>query len=295
MSISKVIDRRPEPRPRLPPDTAASSPTPAVNPQVAKTILMCRPTHFEVTYEINAWMHKDDPVDPQLAMAQWQGLRDIYASLDYRVRLIEPVAGLPDMVFTANGALVIDHKVMLPRFKHPERQNETRRFEAWFSGHGYDTCMPRNEFEGEGDCLYAGGTIFAGYGFRSSRQSHPELESFFDRPVVSLRLTDPRFYHLDTAMCPLTDDTLMYYAPAFDAESRGALQRHFRYLIEASEADAAGFGLNAVSDGQRVVLSAAAVGLIERLTEHGLEPIGVSMTEFRKSGGAVKCCTLELR
>jgi N-dimethylarginine dimethylaminohydrolase len=262
---------------------------------VPKTILMCPPEHFNVTYEINPWMHVADAVDRPLAERQWHGLHDLYERLGHDVTLIEPVEGLPDMVFTANGGLVIDGKAALPRFKHPERQQETEKFEVWFQSHGYETFMPDHDFEGEGDCLYAGGTLFAGYGFRSSAEAHRELRDFFSHPVVSLRLTDPRFYHLDTAMCPIDDQTLMYYPGAFDEESRAALQQRFSRVIEASEEDASGFGLNAVSDGRNVVLSDAAHGLIAELRELGFEPIGVGMTEFRKSGGAVKCCSLELR
>jgi N-dimethylarginine dimethylaminohydrolase len=266
-----------------------------VRAAAVKTILMCVPTHFDVSYEINTWMHVDDPVDGALAAAQWRGLRDTYVSLGYRLESIEPVAGLPDMVFTANGGLAVEGKVMLPRFKHRERQPETERFAAWFRAHGYETCLPEHEFEGEGDCLYAAGTLFAAYGFRSSADAHRELGRFFGKPVVSLRLVDPRFYHLDTALCPLTDDTAMYYPAAFDAAGRSALRRAFPCLIEATEADATAFGCNAVSDGERVVLSDGAVELMAELRDRGFDPIGARMTEFRKSGGAVKCCSLELR
>lgn len=263
---------------------------------MSKRVLMCPPTHFEVAYEINDWMHINDPVDPKLAASQWQKLRQTYADLGFEVEEIEPVKGLPDMVFTANGALVIDGKVFLPRFKYKERQGETPKFKAWFEQRGYDDIyMPKDNSEGEGDALYAGGVIFAGFGFRSSRASHSEMANFFRKDVVSLRLVDPRFYHLDTAMCPIDDSTLMYYPPAFDRASREALEHHFSKRIVASEEDAAGFGLNGVSDGRNVVISAAAKGLIKELKKHGYNPIGRDMTEFRKSGGAVKCCTLELR
>jgi N-dimethylarginine dimethylaminohydrolase len=264
---------------------------------MTQSVLMCRPDHFGIEYEINPWMHVAVEVDHALAAAQWQALYQAYVDLGVSIELATPVNHLPDMVFTANAAVLWDDRAVLSNFHHAERQGEETHWRQELERLGFDVHeLPRSlSFEGAGDALFLGDRLFCGYGFRTDRASHRPVARILEVEVVSLELVDPRFYHLDTAMCPLTDDTLMYYAPAFDAESRGALQRHFRYLIEASEADAAGFGLNAVSDGQRVVLSAAAVGLIERLTEHGLEPIGVSMTEFRKSGGAVKCCTLELR
>jgi N-dimethylarginine dimethylaminohydrolase len=259
-----------------------------------KRLLMCPPDHFDVVYEINHWMHKHDAVDVALARTQWQALHDVYRDLGYDVESIEGVPGLPDMVFTANGGLVIDGKAALPRFRHPERQGETERFDAWFRAQGFETFLPEHDFEGEGDCLYAGGVLFAGSGYRTDPRSHAELAEFFDCPVVSLRQIDPRFYHLDVAMCPVTDDTLMYYPGAFDEPSRRALCAHFPRLLEASERDAVAFGLNAISDGENVVLSSLATGLVAELRRQGLHTIGLDMSEFRKSGGAVKCCTLEL-
>jgi N-dimethylarginine dimethylaminohydrolase len=144
--------------------------------------------------------------------------------------------------------------------------------------------------------LYANQTIYAGWGQkRSSKESHGEIAAFFDKETVSMHLVDPRFYHLDTAMCPLDDKTVMYFPGAFDEAGNKELERRFVNRIIASEEDAAGFGINAVSDGENVVLSSAATGLIEQLKARGYNPIGRAMTEFRKSGGAVKCCTLELR
>jgi N-dimethylarginine dimethylaminohydrolase len=256
---------------------------------------MCPPTFFEVSYEINSYMHVDNPVDTELAKTQWNKLHNTYASLGYDIQLIQPVKGIPDLIFTANAGLAIDGKVAVARFKNPERQGETPVNMKWFKAHGYQTFLPKHDFEGEGDCLYSGGKLFAGSGYRTDPASHAELAEFFGREVVSLRQIDPRFYHLDVAMCPLTEDTLMYFPGAFDDESIAKLKKHFRYTIEASEEDATGFGLNAVSDGENVVLSSAAFGLTEELKRQGFNPIGLNMSEFRKSGGAVKCCTMELR
>lgn len=273
---------------------------PTVNIELMKkTVLMCKPTYFEVAYEINAWMHLDNPVDVELAKQQWQSVHDTYLELGYEVKSIEPVRGLPDMVFSANGALVIDGKVFSTNFgEHAiERRPETDFFEKWFKDNGYNEIYrPKNPSEGEGDILFSGDTIFAGWGQnRSSKESHKELQEFFNKETVSMHLVDPRFYHLDTAMSPIDDETVMFYPGAFDDESRNQLEKRFKNKIHASEEDAAGFGLNAVSDGHNVVMSSAAKGLISELKNRGYNPIGKDMTEFRKSGGAVKCCTLELR
>jgi arginine dihydrolase len=261
----------------------------------ARRFLMCRPTHFDVVYSINPWMEPARPTDPGLAMRQWERLRSLFRELGHDVELIDPLAGQPDMVFAANGATVIDGRVLSARFRHRERAAEAPAFGAWFRNRDYDVRSARNVNEGEGDLLVVGDRILAGSGFRTSRQAHAEAEEFFGRTVVSLTLVDPRYYHLDTALGVLDDDEIMYYPPAFSAASRRRLEELFPTAVLAGPADAEVLGLNAVSDGRHVVLPSAAIGLQEQLAARGYVPIGIDLSELLKSGGGVKCCTLELR
>ncbi|GGT12469.1 dimethylargininase [Streptomyces purpureus] len=258
--------------------------------------LMCRPTHFEVSYSINPWMDPTKPMDHQLAIAQWERIRDLYVDFGHQVSFIDPVEGLPDMVFSANGATVIDGKVLLAKFRHQERAAEADAYQKWFTAAGYEHVLaPEYVNEGEGDFLAAGERILAGTGFRSDPGAHEELAAFFGRPVVGLTLVDPRFYHLDTALSVLTDDLVMYNPAAFSEESRQTLSELYPEAILATQADADVFGLNAISDGLHVVLPEAATHLIGELRDRGFEPHGVDMSELLKAGGAVKCCTLEIR
>jgi N-dimethylarginine dimethylaminohydrolase len=262
----------------------------------ARGYLMCPPEHFAVSYAINPWMHLGEPVSAAVAMRQWSRLRQVYLDLGHDVRTIEPVAGLPDMVFAANGATVVDGKVLGARFRYPQRAGEAWAYLDWFRASGYaDVRIPEHVNEGEGDILVAGDVLLAGYGYRSDQAAAAELASVFGMPVVSLRLVDPRFYHLDTALCVLDADTAMYYPAAFDDAGRAAIAAQFAELIEAKDEDAEVLGLNAVSDGRHVVLPVQAAKLAGQLREHGFEPIGVDMSELLKGGGGPKCCTLELR
>jgi N-dimethylarginine dimethylaminohydrolase len=262
-----------------------------------RSYLMCPPAHFDVTYAINPWMRPDAPVDPALAMRQWETLKQTYESLGHSVATIEPVVGLPDMVFAANGATVIDGTVLGVRFRYPQRAGEAGAYLDWFRANGWQSVHEAGHMnEGEGDILVAGdGTVLAGYGFRSDFEAGEELAATFGRRVVSLRLVDPRFYHLDTALCVLDASTAMYYPAAFDDAGRAALASMFAELIEAKDEDAEALGLNAVSDGRRVVLAAAAAGLARSLRSRGFEVVPVDMSELLKAGGGAKCCTLELR
>ena len=262
----------------------------------ARSYLMCPPEHFAVEYAINPWMNPGEPVDVELAMRQWQRLREVYVSLGHTVHTIAPEPGLPDMVYAANGATVIDGKVLTARFRYEERQPESEAYLAWFRRNGYTQireCAVTNE--GEGDIVFAVRAILAGHGFRSDAEIRDELVTFYGMPVVSLRLVDPRFYHLDTAMVVLDADTAAYYPAAFDDAGKAALASHFAELIEVKDEDAEVLGLNAISDGQNVVLPEQATGLIAQLAAAGFDPVGVDLSELLKGGGGPKCCTLELR
>jgi N-dimethylarginine dimethylaminohydrolase len=238
------------------------------------------------------------PVDPALALFQWEDLRDRYRALGHTVEVMEPLPGLPDMVFAANGATVVDGRVMGARFANPERAREAPAHLAWFRGHGHtDVHEPAHVNEGEGDFVATSSWLLAGQGFRTSPLAHDEAQEFFRRPVISLELTDPRYYHLDTALSVLDDaaDEIMYYPGAFSPGSRAVLERLFPDALLATEQDAAEFGLNAVSDGRTVLLPRAAVGLYGPLRARGFDPVPVDMSEFHKAGGSVKCVTQELR
>jgi N-dimethylarginine dimethylaminohydrolase len=256
---------------------------------------MCRPTYFDVTYSINPWMDPHRPTSGALALAQWKRLHDVLVDLGHTVELVEPVPGLPDMVFAANGAIAIDGRALVARFRHPQRADESLAYLEWFRIHGWDE-VRQAVFanEGTGDHLYVGGEILAGTGFRSDRRAHDEVRGFFGLKVLSLTLVDPRFYHLDTALAVLSDTQIMYFPPAFSPESRALLAERFPDAVLADEADAEVFGLNAVSDGRHVILPERATRLASQLRERGFEPIGADVSELLKAGGGMKCCTLEL-
>ncbi|PDP89623.1 amidinotransferase [Glycomyces fuscus] len=269
---------------------------PAGPAAVPRHYLMCRPTYFAVEYAINPWMDPAAGVDRARAIRQWEGLRDLYLSLGHRVSEIAPVDGLPDMVFAANGALVVDGRVYGARFASAERTPEGPAYLDWFRQAGYtETREPKHVNEGEGDFLTLDEVVLAATGFRTEAAAHQEAERFLGRPVVTLQLTDPRFYHLDTALFTLSGDQIAYYPGAFSAGSRRVLRSLFPDALLATEEDAAVLGLNAVSDGRNVVIAAEATALADRLRARGYTVHPVELDELRRAGGGAKCCTLVLR
>jgi ornithine--oxo-acid transaminase len=267
--------------------------------KVAK-LLMCAPTLYQVNYVINPWMEGNlGHASHSRAMAQWEALHAALCEIA-DVELVDPVAGSPDMVFTANAGLMRHGRAVVSRFRHAERQGEEAHFARWFSDAGYQVVEMPGEisFEGEGDALFSrdGGRLWAGYGPRTCLASHAALRPVWDVEVVSLRLIDPRFYHLDTCFAPLADGSLLYYPKAFDAAGLVAIEEHYApaQRIAVSEEDALRFACNAVNLGPEIVLNRISLELEQQLRDRGFEVTQIELDEFLKAGGAAKCLVMHL-
>ena len=269
------------------------------------TILMCPPDFYGIEYEINPWMSRSRASDSALARQQWQQLRDLLASLGAEIRLLEPVQGLPDLVFTANAGLVWRDTVFLSRFRHEARQGETPVDEAWFHTH---RLTPRSlpegmNFEGAGDALFCGETLFGGYIIRSDARALQWVAAEMACRVIPVQLVDPHYYHLDTCFCPLDERTAIWHPPAFDDYAQRAIREHVERLIEVHAEEAARFACNAVvlhvgsapaESTRHVVLNTGCPQLESELAALDFRPHATPLDEFIKAGGSAKCLTLRL-
>jgi N-dimethylarginine dimethylaminohydrolase len=263
---------------------------------VKRRYLMCEPRYFAVDYSINPWMDPTGPTDRDRAVAQWHGLVATYRSLGHDIEFIEPIDGLPDMVFAANGATVFNGRVLGAKFRYAERVGEGEPYLQWFRDAGFAvTHAPEFINEGEGDMLVVGSTLLAGTGFRTDPAAHKEAADVLGLPVVTLELVNPRYYHLDTALSVLSETEIAYFPAAFSERSQGVLRDLYPDAVIADADDAAVFGLNAVSDGLNVILPTLATGLAAKIGERGFVTVPVDVTELNKAGGGPKCCTLEIR
>jgi N-dimethylarginine dimethylaminohydrolase len=261
---------------------------------------MCAPTLYDVTYVINPWMEGNlHAASRDRAHHQWQRLHDVLAEVA-EVLLVTPEPGSPDMVFTANAGLERDGSVVLSSFFHPERQAEEQHFQRWFEQAGYAvTELHRTEaFEGEGDALFSidGSRLWVGFGPRTLLASHTALARVWPVEVVSLRLIDPRFYHLDTCFAPLEDGSVLYYPGAFDQPSLAQIEAFYPHevRIPVAEADAACFACNAVNVGNRILMNRMSPALSTILSDRGFEVTQLDLSEFLKAGGAAKCLVMKL-
>ncbi len=265
-----------------------------------QTILMCAPDYFDVTYVINPWMQNQiGHVDKALAIKQWNNLRDNLAK-QAELAFQPPKPGVPDLVFTANAAFVLDKLAIISKFRSPERQPEEAYDLEWFQQNHFQIAewSPIVVFEGAGDALLdrREKVIWVGNGFRSDITASAYVEVLTERRTVNLKLIDPRFYHLDTCFCPLEDGWLMYYPPAFDKFSQdkiAAIVPEDKRIVVSSE-DALHFACNAVDLNRHIFMNAASDDLQNRLGSLGFTPVVTPLSEFLKAGGGAKCLTLKL-
>ncbi len=257
---------------------------------------MCPPVYYGIEYEINPWMSTERQADHELATQQWQTLRQILLDVGAQISEVPPVSGLPDLVFTANAAIIFGKRAVLARFKHEQRKGEEIHFRRWLEAHGWQVDEPpaNFSFEGAGDALFCGDTLYAGYRQRSDASGHQNIGEMLGVRVLPLELVDPYYYHLDTCFCPLAPDEAIYFPAAFDDYGQRVLAESIPKLHAVEETEARSFACNAVVVGKSVVTNTGCPKLHVRLRSLGYEPIETRLSEFVKAGGSAKCLTLRL-
>lgn len=262
-------------------------------------IFMCPPDYFSIDYAINPWMKQGTGCNLENTKKQWNTLKDLFVNhLGVEVVTMEPQPCLPDIVFTANAALFYKNIAIISRFRHQERRPEEKFYAEWFRNNGYIvTFLPDDvSFEGAGDALFSGNTLYSGYMPRTDIRAHTFIANLLNIRVLSLELVDERFYHLDTCFCPLTDGYLIYYPQAFDEYGNRVIENNFPEdkRIQVTEEEACKFSCNAVNVGRAVVMNKTTDRLKIELKRKGFQPYDLDLSEFIKAGGSAKCLTLKL-
>jgi N-dimethylarginine dimethylaminohydrolase len=261
---------------------------------------MCPPTHYNVSYDINPWMTENVGLATPDAMRQWERLVEtLQCAGDVRIETVESPAGVPDLVFTANAALISGNLAIISTFRHPQRRREQNTYRKVLANAGFATSfLQQTYFEGAGDALFdrVRPFLYAGYGWRSERTATSQLSETLAVRTIPLLLVDERFYHLDTCLCPLSSGHVLAFMDAFSPHAQKVLRRTIEpeFLIEVSLEDALALACNAVEVGDAVVLHSASVRLRERLNAAGYRVFATELDEFHKAGGSAKCLTLRL-
>ncbi len=265
-------------------------------PNQSTQILMCPPEFYGIEYEINPWMDRRQGADPRIALRQWTALRAAIEEAGAATSLLPAVEGLPDMVFTANAALIFRDRAILANFRHAERQGEVPHTKTWLAANGFtvESAPADTSFEGAGDALFCGETLFAGYRIRSDAAGHQQIADSISVRVIPLELVDPFYYHLDTCFCPLSAGSAIWFPAAFDDYGRRVIRELIPYLIEVEPAEARRFACNAVVIDRTVITNTGCDRLHATLADRGFTGVATPLDEFVKAGGSAKCLTLRL-
>ena len=273
-------------------------------------IMMTSPEFYEVSYTINPWMRPDqwsnDPDHAKTkARQQWNALKTYLEQAGLEVVVMPGVPGLPDLVFPANAAIVLDGKALLARFRYPERRGEEQHFLNYFNelkAKGYlqdvQTFPPGLFQEGAGDCIWDARRLlfWTGWGPRSDRRAMDQVVGYFGQKVVGIELITDQYYHLDTCFTVLSGGEVVYYPEALSIQSRLLLEEmvpdHQRIIATADEA--AAFSINAVNVGRTLYLSAPPPSLVTKLRDKDYECVPLDLSYFVMSGGGSFCMTLRL-
>jgi N-dimethylarginine dimethylaminohydrolase len=254
-----------------------------------KKVLLCRPSNFDVDYIINPYM-RPHSVDKAKALRQWNKLVVALKNENIEVEVIEQAKGVPDMVFATDQGIIRKNEVLLANFRYPERQKERPYYREWFQEHGYTIQSLSNVFPFEGgDTLFFGDMLLVGTGFRASVSSCEELSHNLDIDVLPLRLTDAKYYHLDTALLIIDSKTAFYYPSAFSLNSKNLLKTVVRNLHELSQEQAEAFAANSFVSGDTVFIQSGISGFKRKLEVLDKKVIEIDVSEFKKAGGGIHC------
>lgn len=251
---------------------------------------MCKPTHFSIDYVINPWM-KVGSVDKKRANFQWTNLLKTITNQNIKVDVIEQQVGLPDMVFTADQAVIKDKNLVLSSFHFQQRRGETKHYQTYFEKKNFNIfTLPKNYFfEGSGECIWYGSTLFVGTGFRNSPNICKFLTKFLKVDVICLNLVNPKFYHLDTCFFVLNKEVAFYYPPAFSKKSENILKSKIKTLIPITHKEASNFAANSLVTDHHVITQKGNEEFKKEIENMGYKVIETNVSEFMKSGGGIHC------
>lgn len=269
-----------------------------------KQILLVEPEYFQIKYAINTHMQtngKLNQIDKVLAVKQWEVLKKTYESLGYQTSVLGAVKDLPDMVFCANQSFVfwdLEHQspaVLMSHMRSSHRKPEVRYFKNWYQLQGYIIYELEEGvcFEGNGDALLhpSKNLILGGHGERTDAKVYEQIENRFGYEALTLELSNPYFYHLDTCLCLLNSETVAIVYEAFSEKDRSKILKLFKNVIKIEEEEGVKyFAGNAFCPNQKdVILQEGSKKFIQDIKSLGFNPLEVDTSEYMKAGGSVFC------
>lgn len=260
--------------------------------------LMADPYYYKVVYKINPWMIPEKWNQLECyAIDSWKKLVSFIKEIGGKITILPSYYDVPDFVFTANLGIILDNKILLSKFKYKERQKEEKYFKEWAEKQNWQIQEQEYIQEGAGDCIYDPyrQMFWFGYGQRSNEKAKYLISYYFDKPLTSLELINPNFYHLDTCFCPLPNGEILYYPKAFSKKSLVRLKEVEKdFLIEINDEEAFLFSANAICIDRTIIIGNTSNRLKKILQNKRYEIKEIDTKPFIMSGGSVACLTLKL-
>ncbi len=261
------------------------------------TFLMCPPAHFKVSYEINPWMHKTRQPDFELAQRQWNNLVANLKEVGAAVELLQPIAELPDMVFSADIGIVDQQRFIMSHFRYPQRRPEARLGAEWFGRRNYEVLeLPLGEGSSleSSDIASFGAYLLAGYGFRTTLAAHAALTSLLGSTILSIEFIDARFYHLDISFCALDERRAIVVPAAWSRRSCELVEKLIPEPLVLELDEALTFCANAIVVGKTIIMPSCPLRVARMLERWGFTICVSPLSEFLKAGGGPHCLALAM-
>jgi len=273
-------------------------------------------TIYEFQKGQNPYIHLHKDIVQKKAIEQHKKLEKAFSNIScFAIEYNDETKGLSDIVFVANGGICLPRLpkplVILPFMKYKQRKEELPYLEVIFEKMGLATVkFPGDQscpFEGQAEIKwFCGGTkAIAGYGFRSTKKTFSVLDKLLKKiykkhglkspEILALPLVSDHYYHLDVAMLEFDDTKCIVHKRAFSPESvqkmRNFLGAENVHVLDTPDS----FCLNAVVDGRNLITHKLTDSLkkeLESITGKHIKQVDTS--EFEKSGGSVRCMTLDV-
>lgn len=261
-----------------------------------KNLFLCPPNYLEFEYIINPWMTEDTNFSLDNAVKEWSELYNLYISLypDHTFR-VEPKSGLTELCFLGDSIFSYKGHTVFSRLATSERYDETEYVIQVFRDLGFEGHrVPEGVYyEGSGETVVWNDIILVGYGQRSNDKIVNHLENELESRVIGLNLIDPKYYHLDTALFPVSNELIALYEPAFDKESIRVLENLDCELLKLDQQSALDFALNSIALNNNILVHYKAKSFISKLKKRGFDLYELDVSEFIKFGGGLKCLTFQ--
>ncbi|MDN5796322.1 MAG: arginine deiminase family protein [Intrasporangium sp.] len=228
------------------------------------------------------------PVDPELALRQWEGYVQALADSDWSITEVAAAPDCPDSAFVEDTVVTYGDLAVITRPGALERQPETSGTEQAVCDAGYRVAriVAPGTLDG-GDVLKFGGAVYVGRGGRTNEQGIAQLAAHlaeFGARVVTVPLT--KVLHLKSAVTALPDGTVIGYPPLVDDADT------FEPFLAVPEEHGAHVVL---LGGNRLLMSTSAPATARLLRERGYETVAVDISEFEKLEGCVTCLSVRMR